>query len=108
MPSPHWASRHRPSVSCRRLRVERPADCAATGLTIVDESGPKMADTVYWPMQHGRQVGALARELDYFAACVRSGTPPKVIRPREAARALAAMEAAEESSRLGRPVPFSF
>ncbi len=81
-------------------------DCAHTGLTILDENGLKMPDTVYWPLQHGRQVGALALELDYFANCIRTGTKPTVMTPIEAARAAAAMETAEESSRARKPLPF--
>ena len=81
-------------------------DCSNTGLTILDENGPKMADTVYWPIQHGRQVGALALELDYFADCIRKNTPPSVVTPIEAARALAAMEAAEQSAETRQPVHF--
>ncbi len=81
-------------------------DCANTGLTILDEDGIKMPDTVYWPIQHGRQIGALALELDYFAHCIRRGQKPTVITPSEAAHAVAAMEAAEASSRLKKPVRF--
>ena len=83
-------------------------DSANTGLTILDGNGPKMQDTVYWPAQHGRQAGALAAELGYFADCVRAGRPPAVITPLEAGRAVAAMEAAERSSDLRRAVAFSF
>lgn len=83
-------------------------DCSHTGLTILDLNGLKMPDTVYWPVQHGRQVGALALELDYFAGCVRSGTPPSVITPLEAARAAAVMEAAELSSERREAVDFDF
>ncbi|MEX2578646.1 MAG: Gfo/Idh/MocA family oxidoreductase [Verrucomicrobiales bacterium] len=83
-------------------------DCANTGLTITDESGSSMPDTVYWPIQHGRHFGALEREIDYFNRCVRTGAKPRVITPVEAARALAAMEAAELSAESGRPVRFDF
>ncbi len=84
-------------------------DCANTGLAITDQDGTKQPDTVYWPMQHGRQIGALERELAYFADCIRKGTPPQVITPLEAARALAVMETAEKSAtRGGQPLPFSF
>ncbi len=83
-------------------------DCSNTGLTIVDQNGPKMVDTVYWPVQHGRHVGALAHELDYFAQCIRTASRPSVVTPIEAARAVAAMQAAELSSARGEPVPFEF
>ncbi|MCB1062486.1 MAG: Gfo/Idh/MocA family oxidoreductase [Verrucomicrobiae bacterium] len=83
-------------------------DCAETGLSITDAQGTKMPDTVYWPMQHGRQIGALERELAYFAQCIRTGTAPSVVTPREAARALAVMEAAGLSSEKRQPVAFAF
>ena len=83
-------------------------DCSNTGLSILDRNGPKMMDTVYWPVQHGRQIGALAAELDYFAHCIRTETRPSVITPLEAGRALASMEAAELSAKIRKPVPFSF
>jgi UDP-N-acetylglucosamine 3-dehydrogenase len=83
-------------------------DCSHTGLTILDAKGMKMPDTMYWPIQHGRQVGALALELDYFAGCVRTDTPPGVVTPLEAARAVAVMEAAELSSERREVVDFAF
>lgn len=83
-------------------------DAAHTGLTILDGAGTKMPDTVYWPTQHGRQIGALSVELDYFARCVRTGTPPAVITPLEAARAFAVAETAEKSALEKRPLPFVF
>lgn len=83
-------------------------DCTHTGLSITDAEGTRMPDTVYWPIQHGRQIGALARELETFAAAIRGGEPPTVITPFEAARALAVMETAEFSALAGQPLPFSF
>ena len=67
-----------------------------------------MSDTVYWPNQHGRQIGALSTELGYFADCVREERKPEVITPWEAARAFATMETAERSSEERRPLPFIF
>jgi UDP-N-acetylglucosamine 3-dehydrogenase len=81
-------------------------DCAHTGLTILDANGLKMPDTAYWPQQHGRQIGALAHELQYFADCIRRDRPPQVITPIEAARAVMVMEAAERSAAEGRVVPY--
>ena len=83
-------------------------DCSNTGLTILDSNGPKMSDTVYWPLQHDRQVGTLALEVDYFAECIRGRTPPSVVTATEAAQAVAVMEAAERSSELREPVEFHF
>jgi UDP-N-acetylglucosamine 3-dehydrogenase len=82
-------------------------DCSQTGFTLVDASGPKMGDTVYWPRQHGQRVGALATELAYFADCVRQSNAPSVITAAEAARAVIVMEAAEESAVTGQPVDLS-
>lgn len=82
-------------------------DCANTGLAITDAAGTKQPDTVYWPQQYGRQIGALEREIDYFMRCIREGAKPTVITPLEAARALAVMEVAEESAKQGVPIPFS-
>lgn len=83
-------------------------DCAHTGLSILDGEGISQPDTVYWPVQHGRHVGALERELDYFARCVATGREPDVITPFEAGRALAVMETAERSAAEGKPVEFGF
>lgn len=83
-------------------------DCANTGLAITDSEGTKQPDTVYWPLQHGRQIGALEREIDYFSRCILSGEKPEVIIPFEAARALAVMEIAEQSAFEKRPIPFTF
>ena len=83
-------------------------DAAHTGLTILDAKGTKIPDTVYWPTQHGRQIGALSVELDYFANCIRKGTAPAVITPLEAARAFAVAETAERSAEAGKPLPFQF
>lgn len=83
-------------------------DCAHTGLSITDAEGTHQPDTVYWPVQHGRQIGALAREIETFAEAIRSGEAPTVITPYEAARALAVMETAELSAATGQALPFSF
>lgn len=83
-------------------------DGANTGLAILDSAGEKRPDTVYWPTQQGQLIGALVRELGYFAECVRTGKPPQVITPLEAARALAVAETAEQSSVERRPVRFEF
>ena len=81
-------------------------DCSHGGLTIQDASGRDFPDTMYWPLQHGRQVGALALEIEYFADCIRQRRAPRVITPVEAARAVAVMECAEASAAIGQPVPF--
>lgn len=79
-------------------------DCSNTGLTVLDQHGPKMLDTDYWPEQHGTLVGALVNELAYFADCVRRGEKPSVVTPSEAARAVMVIEAAEQSAVRRQPV----
>jgi len=81
-------------------------DCSQTGLTILDSEGLKMLDTDYWPEQHGNLVGILRDEVEYFATCVRADRAPSVVTPREAARVVAVMEAAERSAKQGVPIPF--
>ncbi len=79
-------------------------DCSNTGLTILSATGAKMHDTVFWPEQHGKTVGVLSYEIDYFAECIRSDRAPEVVTPAEAARAVIVMEAAERSALIGQPV----
>lgn len=79
-------------------------DCSETGFQMVNADGIKMRDTVYWPEQHGRRVGALAEQLAYFANCVRTNTAPTVSTPLDAAKAVTVMEAAERSAKLHSPV----
>jgi UDP-N-acetylglucosamine 3-dehydrogenase len=61
-------------------------------------------DTTYWPMFEGVRGGALREEFAYFARCALSGERPKIGRPEDAAAALAATLAAEESARTGQVV----
>lgn len=79
-------------------------DCGNAGLAINDQTGWHLPDTVYWPEQHGRVGGALVNELAYFADCIRTGRPPTVVAPEEAAQAVAVIEAAEQSASAGQPV----
>lgn len=83
-------------------------DCANTGVAIVGEGGESRPDTVYWPTQQGSVIGALRREISYFADCIREEKAPDMITPFEAARAVAVMEAAERSAAAGEVVAFSF
>lgn len=83
-------------------------DAAHTGLEILDESGARQPDTVYWPEQQGQVIGTLQREIAHFADCARHHRDPEIITPVEAARALATMVAAEQSADSGQPVAFSF
>lgn len=79
-------------------------DCSHTGFHLINGAGNAMADTVYWPQQHGVRVGALTQEISYLADCVRRQSPPSVITPAEAAEAVIVMETAERSARAGCPL----
>ncbi|MBW3597146.1 MAG: Gfo/Idh/MocA family oxidoreductase [Planctomycetes bacterium] len=82
-------------------------DCGHAGVSIVDGAGLRFPDTAYWPELHGRRVGALYHELDYFAQCIRDGRRPAIITPEEAARAAAVMETAEHAAAQGLPLEFA-
>lgn len=73
-------------------------------LGIVDGSRLHSPDTTYWPMFDGVRGGALRAEFEYFARCAQTGITPKIGRPQDAAAALEATLAAEESARTGNVV----
>jgi UDP-N-acetylglucosamine 3-dehydrogenase len=73
-------------------------------LGIVDGSRLHSPDTTYWPMFEGVRGGALRAEFEYFANCALMGIAPKIGRPEDAAAALEATLAAEESARTGNVV----
>ena len=79
-------------------------DCSQTGLLVNTADRVKQVDTAFWPLQHGRAVGILKEEISYFADCLQSGTPASVVTAAEAARAVAVMEAAEQSALCRQPV----
>ncbi|MCA9207845.1 MAG: Gfo/Idh/MocA family oxidoreductase [Planctomycetales bacterium] len=81
-------------------------DCSATGLSVLDGAGLKSLDTDYWPTVFGQPTGVLRSEIEYFAECIRHDRPVEIITPAEAARAVAVMQAAEESAAKGQPVEF--
>lgn len=70
-------------------------------LGIVDKGKLHSPDTTYWPMFEGVRGGALRAEFDYFANCALKGKKPEIGRPEDAAAALEATLAAEESARTG-------
>ena len=61
-------------------------------------------DTTYWPEFDGARGGALREEFSYFANCALAGKTPEIGRPEDAAAALEATLAAEESARTGQVV----
>ncbi len=73
-------------------------------LGIVDGSKLHSPDTTYWPMFDGVRGGALRAEFDYFADCALKGINPAIGRPQDAAAALEATLAAEESARTGNVI----
>lgn len=73
-------------------------------LGIVDGSRLHSPDTTYWPMFEGVRGGALRAEFEYFANCALMGIAPKIGRAEDAAAALEATLAAEESARTGNVV----
>jgi UDP-N-acetylglucosamine 3-dehydrogenase len=73
-------------------------------LGIVGRDKLHSPDTTYWPMFDGLRGGALREEFTYFARCAATGTKPAIGRPEDAAAALEATLAAEESARTGEVV----
>jgi len=72
--------------------------------TVCDKDGWHNMDTTYWTTIHGKLVGALPDELQYFCQCVLDETPPSVITPEESMAAVVACLAAEESAATGKIV----
>jgi UDP-N-acetylglucosamine 3-dehydrogenase len=72
-------------------------ECGAN-LTVCDPDGWRAPDTTYWPLIGNYRGGALRDELIYFANCIRENKKPEVITPEEAAAAVKACLAAEESA----------
>jgi len=93
---------------------ERMEILGTEGCISIQESGPAISvcgkdgwrapDTTYWPLAGGARVGALRDELRYFACCVRDGRAPDVVTLEEAAEAVRACLAAEQSAATGRVV----
>lgn len=76
-------------------------------LAIVDGNKLHSPDTTYWPMFDGVRGGALRDEFDYFARKAIAGEQPDIGRPEDAANALEACLAAEESARTGTIIPIA-
>jgi UDP-N-acetylglucosamine 3-dehydrogenase len=73
-------------------------------LGIVSSDKLQSPDTTYWPAFGGVRGGALRDEFSYFANCALKGATPEIGRPEDAAAALEATLAAEESARTGNVV----
>ena len=73
-------------------------------LGIVSADKLHSPDTTYWPMFDGVRGGALRDEFSYFSNCALNGEPPVIGRPEDAAAALEATLAAEESVRSGKVI----
>jgi UDP-N-acetylglucosamine 3-dehydrogenase len=93
---------------------ERMSIIGTEGLIHVQDTFPNLGivgrdkfnspDTTYWPAFEGVRGGALREEFSYFAKCAAAGTAPAIGRPEDAAAALEATLAAEESARTGTVV----
>lgn len=75
-------------------------------LGIVDADRLHSPDITYWPMFEGVRGGALRDEFTYFTNCALTGTTPTFGVPEQAAAALQATLAAEESARTGDVIRF--
>ena len=101
--------RRRPSTSTSACRSSAPR-ASSTSRTPSPISASSTADrlhspdTTYWPMFDGVRGGALRAEFEYFANCALKGITPAIGRPEDAAAALEATLAAEESARTGNVV----
>jgi len=73
-------------------------------LAVAGPNGWTCPDTTYWTTIHGKLMGALPAELQYFAGCIQDGTPPSVITPEESLAAVEACLAAEKSAATGKIV----
>ncbi|KFL26932.1 hypothetical protein JP74_10965 [Devosia sp. 17-2-E-8] len=73
-------------------------------LAVVDGNKLHSPDTTYWPEFDGVRGGALRDEFDYFARRALANEQPQIGRPEDAAAALAATLAAEESARTGNVI----
>jgi UDP-N-acetylglucosamine 3-dehydrogenase len=90
---------------------ERMSIIGAKGIIHIQDTFPNLGivssdkfhspDTTYWPSFDGVRGGALRDEFSYFATCALSGATPAIGRPEDAAAALEAVLAAEESARTG-------
>ncbi len=79
-------------------------DCGDAGLTIHEPHGIQKPDTAYWPNLHGRRIGILRSELEYFVDCVTSGKNPAIITPEESRQDVVVICAAEQSAASGNVV----
>ena len=68
-------------------------------LSVCDSDGWRAPDTTYWPLIGDGRGGALRDEFIYFANCIQEKRKPELITPDEAAAALKACLAAEESAK---------
>jgi UDP-N-acetylglucosamine 3-dehydrogenase len=80
---------------------------SSSNFSVCDKDGWRSPDTTYWPLLDGIRGGALREELSYFVRCILDGTKPSRITPEEAADAVKACLAAEESASTGGVVSLS-
>lgn len=78
-------------------------DCSDTGFHLIAGGVSRQQDTVFWPEQHGRRIGAIVRQLECFVHGIRCGIPQRIVTAEEACRAVQVMEMAEQSAKTGQP-----
>jgi UDP-N-acetylglucosamine 3-dehydrogenase len=93
---------------------ERMSIIGTEGLIHVQDTFPNLGivgsdklhspDTTYWPQFDGVRGGALRDEFAYFTDCALKGKTPAIGRPQDAAAALEATLAAEQSARSGKAI----
>ncbi len=76
----------------------------SANFSVCDAEGWRAPDTTYWPLIGDSRGGALRDELAYFAGCIRDGRKPDIVTPEEAAAAVKACLAAEESAAQGKVI----
>lgn len=82
-----------------RISIEGTFD----GLAIGHGQGTRWPDTTAWPELDGTITGSLAREVDHFIACARSGRKPDVS-AEDGCWAVRIAEAVDRSAASGSPV----
>jgi UDP-N-acetylglucosamine 3-dehydrogenase len=76
----------------------------SANFSVCDSDGWRAPDTTYWPLIGDYRGGALRDELAYFATCIHEGKKPAIVTPEEAAAAVKACLAAEESAAQGKVI----
>ena len=79
-------------------------DFSRHSLSLCGEKGWENPDTYYWPEVHGRTVGDLRGEFEYFIGCILNGKKPELNNAQEARASLEVALAGVESLKLHKPI----